>query len=297
MNGESLHTESLRILTSFLGKRVQLAGPMARFRYGGGGWHLYNNSLGTVSSTLDGHSLDDDRLQVLFDGPDGMSATLDTPIAHLRVVEPQSLPTPATTQPHNTTVPDSNFFFLTFVTAQYHHWFCHLVRNLVLLRFSPSSLCICTPDEETRHLAARWGAKLAPRSLSDGVGGGGGLTAAPGKSRLGHTFKSAAFAQMALGKQRCLWGMLKRVPPGAAYLFLDADVTLLQNPFAWLAHHQRMPGVASGGFEFDVAIQDDNNGVQLFPEANIGLLLLVNTAATRAFGDAFLAELCALLPT
>ena len=317
-------------LVALLGKRVQLRGPASRHSYGGGHWHLYNNSRGTAAASPDTNSMEDLRLPVIFEagaeeaseGSDGVR--LDIPIKHL-------VPLPAWPSAAATSAPvsaasgraarfsASRPFFLTFATARYHHWLCHLHTNVRLLGFSSSALHVCTPDEETRRLALERGMRVCSpdsfnTSLREAVSSPSGAAerrtrqrgraAAPG----GHTFKSAAFAQMTLRKQACLWGMLRSLPEGGVYLFLDADVTLLRSPFealALAAGRAAQGDVDAGGGVraglgpglgpgldpgFDMAIQDDSNGALLLPEMNLGFLLLANTPATRAFGDFFVGE-------
>ena len=323
---------------ALLGKRVELRGHQSRYRYGGGHWYVYNNSFGTVSTTLDGNSLHDLRLPVIFDAgaleaKEGSTGVrLDVPIAHLeplkyyRKIEwggsRKGIPTrwekfgddvalgdavalgelrrrqPLTPQSPVGSSPFPQPFFLTFVTSHYLHWLCHLHKNVLLLGFQSSSLRVCTTDDETRQLALARGMLVEEASVhssklkafaglragksADATRGAG--TRRPGK--MGHTFKSEAFAQMTLGKQACLWGMLQKLPESAVYLFLDADITLLQDPFRMFA--RLGAGVDHG---FDIAIQDDSNGAMMLPEMNLGFLMLVNTPATRRFGDTFLTEL------
>lgn len=294
-----------------LGKRVQLRGHESRYRYGGGHWHMYNNSIGTASATLDGNSLHDLRLPVIFDAwsqeaKEGSTGVrLDIPIAHLHLLQNQPFvraqprrQLPSTLQSQVESSPFPQPFFLTFVTSHYRHWLCHLHSNVLLLGFQSSSLRVCTTDDETRQLALARGMLVEEASVHSSKlkafaglrgGKGSGATRGAGSRRpgtMGHTFKSAAFAQMTLGKQACLWGMLQKLPENAVYLFLDADITLLQDPFRMLA--RLGAGVAHG---FDIAIQDDSNGAVMLPEMNLGFLMLVNTPATRRFGDAFLTEL------
>ena len=60
--------------------------------------------------------------------------------------------------------------------------------------------------------------------------GAGRRSSARGHHARAASFGSSEFVAFALFKQRCIWGHLASVAEGATFVFIDADMTFLNDP-------------------------------------------------------------------
>lgn len=202
---------------------------------------------------------------------------------------------------------------VTTATEGYAHWMQHLHRNLILLGLE-RNLRVCAGDTATAALAASLGIGVVTPELdldANNASSPSGrqhrqhgrvtllqnasntlrssIRAATvsqrGKATSGETFMSAAWTSAVHFKQRCVWRILERSAAGTAILLVDGDLTLFKDPLPILS--------AATTSTFDLAVLDDTKPGQELTNRylNSGFVWLRNTAATRAFGRAYLAQL------
>ena len=148
------------------------------------------------------------------------------------------------------------------------------------------------------------------------------------RSTVGETFMSSSWRAAVHFKQHCVWNLLERSAAGAAILLVDGDVTLFRDPLPMLLaatagrsnadlstphsagasvskltrlsqrstprrlqqQHQQIAQHATVR-PYDMAVMDDTTPRAEKRYLNSGFMLLRNTAATRAFGRAYLTQL------
>lgn len=265
-----------RTIQDLLGRKVVFKGPPTSARVPGytlgrAHWVRRNNSVGIVASVLDGNSIEDERIPVLFGGH--LPGRLNLPTEYLHPLErrtakhgrPWDEPKAEDQGPRASSVAP---LFLTVANQQYHHWLANLHQNLVLLNHSSSSLCVCTSDAKTKAVARAHGMGLLELESS-------ALANASLSSSVATFGKSDAFMAVAGLKQQCIWTQLYRLPLYSSYIFLDADITLLQDPWPLLPR-----GI-------DLAIQDDSPRRAVHPQMNIGFFAIRHTPATARLGKRY----------
>jgi len=207
-----------------------------------GSWKKYNNSVGKVSPYLDGNSIHDKRVPVFFD-----MYRLNIPIKYLYILD-------------NT----DSFKYLTIANHKHAHWICHLKNNFEMLKIETKDLFVCAADQKIENVAQKMGLNVAF------------WTKRPKLTSQIAPFGSSLFRKISLFKQNCLWGMLDVIRENEYFVFLDADVTLIQRPTT---------------SDFDIEIMDDSPPLALSTELNIGFLILRNTIATRKLKDIYMSFL------
>ena len=184
---------------------------------------------------------------------------------------------------------------VTTCTSGYAHWLRHLHRNLAFLGLD-KQLRVCSADASTAELAASlgvqsvtpWHEPLNQTSHSVVRAVDYGL-ATPATGHSPGTFMSSSWRAAAHFKQHCVWGVLERLAPGAHLLLVDGDVTFFQDPLPLMlprSEHNHTAAMVD-----DITLMDDSTPSSTEPYLNSGFMLLRNTAATRAFGRAFLHQL------
>ena len=84
---------------------------------------------------------------------------------------------------------------------------------------------------------------------------------------------------MALGKQTCIFRTLRQLPQNASLVFLDADITLLEDPLLLMPRG------------YDLVLTDDSTFGDMFTKYNIGFFMARNTHVMRQFGEMYLSKL------
>ena len=173
---------------------------------------------------------------------------------------------------------------VTTATAGYAHWLTHLKRNLALFNLD-RLLRVCAADAEATALATRLGISIVEPHTPQNASGAALFKLNTGRTP--GTFMSASWKAAVHYKQHCVWTLLETLSPGAHLLLVDGDVSFFQNPLPELLP---TPGENATLID-DIQLLDDTVPRSTEPYLNSGFMMLRNTAATRQFGRAYLAQL------